>query len=85
MKNKKAFPGIKINGLTREYFVGMDLVDYFATKAMQGYISDSDSLLALKKVAIECGVKETRIISKAAYELADAMIKERNIREKDNG
>ena len=44
MKNKKAFPGITIRnveppGCTQKiYFDGMDLRDYFAAKAMQGFL-----------------------------------------------
>jgi hypothetical protein len=61
----KAFPNHRSEG--------MDLRDYFAAKAMQGYVS---------KKLID-GFDED-IISLMAYKIADAMMAERE-REKNNG
>ena len=46
--------------------LGMTLRDYFAAKAMQGYLSDS---------TFSGTVEE---LSKASYQAADAMMEERN-------
>lgn len=50
---------------------GMTLRDYFAAKAMQGFVSCSPQLL----MSIEQSFDAT--VSKWAYEMADAMLKER--------
>ena len=58
----KAFPIANMEG--DEEFLGMDLRDYFAAKAMQAMLSWED-----------CGNFN---VSKEAYQMADAMMKARN-------
>jgi len=48
--------------------LGMDLRDYFAAKAMQAFLSRSDTSLVINK-------RETSLI---AYLMADAMMEARN-------
>ena len=55
-------PGLQHN----EDFNGMTLRDYFAAKVMQGYLTQSDSMDFTYEY-----------LSKAAYEMADAMLKAR--------
>ena len=79
-KNKKAFPIYDIeSGNTpvvpdKIYYTGMDLLDYFATEAMHSFISND------KEEQWSCGN-----IAKFSYDMAEAMIKEKNKRENDNG
>lgn len=78
-KTKQAFPGITIeqrgdpvyNAPTRVYYSGMTLRDYFAAKAMQGYIMR----WSIDK-KFEFGDPES--VSKMSYEFADAMLQERD-------
>jgi len=56
-----------------DYGTGMTLRDYFAAKAMQGFVMDD----------LVCRDAETEFdwyknIAEAAYKTADAMLKERN-------
>jgi len=67
-KDENYVEGLKVN----TYEQGMTLRDYFAAKAMQAMISNSD----LKNGPAVDGVSVT--IEIAAYLVADAMIKERN-------
>ena len=60
----KAFPIANMDG--DEEFLGMDLRDYFAAKAMQGIVDSS----------IDSGL-ETMQIAKSAYLIADAMMEVR--------
>ena len=62
MNNQPAFP-TKAEPYSRDDEHGMTLRDYFAAKAMQGLIAN--------------GADNPFILSKAAYVMADAMIKER--------
>ena len=55
-------PAFPIGSTPEEWGNGMTLRDYFAAKAMQNYICDDYTLDA---------------IAKAAYEMADAMLKAR--------
>lgn len=59
------------SGASRYHYEGMTLRDYFAAKALQGILSDP----TVDNMA-DC-------LAKIAYELADAMINERNIWLKD--
>lgn len=59
-----AFPIVHPDGLGVQYY-GMSLRDYFAAKAMQGMISQDVAFVYGKDVAA------------CAYEIADAMLKER--------
>ena len=60
--NPPAFPFSVDDGETVKYMLGMSMRDYFAAKAMQALI-DNDGLFSE--------------IPTQAYELADAMLKER--------
>jgi hypothetical protein len=64
MNNEKAFP--TGTGVT-PYHSGMTLRDYFAARAMQALLSDSDW-------RHDMDIKDTAL---AAYKTADAMMKER--------
>jgi len=56
---------------------GMDLRDYFAAKAMQGQISNSDIVKSHIDIANEECVIPAQILAKQSYEIADAMMKAR--------
>ena len=62
MKNEKAFPDQHLRDDS-----GMTLRDYFAARAMQALLSDSDWRQ-------DMDIKDTAL---AAYKTADAMMKER--------
>ena len=66
----KAFPSISFDsvGQITTLVEGMDLRDYFAAKAMQAFLSRSDTSLVINK-------NETSLI---AYLMADAMMEARN-------
>jgi hypothetical protein len=66
MNNPPAFPYSVDNGETVKYVTGMTLRDYFAAKAMQGFLADG----AAPDVSKE-------IISMMAYAMADAMLEAR--------
>ncbi len=55
---------------------GMTLRDYFAGQALQGFLA-GPMATALEKVASRRGIDVDELASKAAYEYADAMLKER--------
>ena len=63
MKNEPAFPNEGFNGWG-EPFKGMTLRDYFAAKAMLGYMAD-------------CYDLDPTEIATAAYKQADEMLKAR--------
>lgn len=71
----KAFPHTKHFSDTHDndFMNGMDLRDYFAAKAMQSMVQDH----ALKNTIIDIGGSIPKVISKSAYEYADAMLKAR--------
>lgn len=50
--------------------------DYFAAKAMQGLLSDSETLKSFSRVSE--GRSVDTAVSRRCYELADAMLKARN-------
>ena len=62
----KAFPIANMEG--DEEFLGMDLRDYFAAKAMQAFLSRTDTSLVINK-------NDTSLF---AYLMADAMMEARN-------
>ena len=66
--NESAFP---FTGAGTE---GMTLRDYFAAKAMQGFVMDE----VLNKEA-ETASTWYEMIATASYEMADAMMKARNV------
>jgi hypothetical protein len=70
MNNPPAFPTSnwqKIAPMSSGYNEGMELRDYFAARAMQALLSDSDWRQ-------DMDIKDTAL---AAYKTADAMMKER--------
>ena len=69
-QNPLAFPQ-DANACLDEYR-GMTLRDYFAAKAMQGIISVYD-----KRAGFDTMEKESIHLAKTSYEIADAMLKER--------
>ena len=64
--NEPAFP-IR-GGLHEHQFVGASLRDYFAAKAMQGFVS------SYQNGAVDCGFE---YLADDAYDMADAMLKAR--------
>lgn len=62
----KAFPIANMEG--SEEFLGMDLRDYFAAKAMQAYVTE----LTHKEAEYVCGS-----VAEMAYFMADAMMEAR--------
>ena len=64
--NEPAFP-IR-GGLHEHQFVGASLRDYFAAKAMQGFVS------SYPNGAVDCGLAH---LADDAYDMADAMLKAR--------
>lgn len=66
IENPSAFPHSQISALEQEkearYDFGMTLRDYFAAKAMQALLPDSDFVF----------------VANEAYEMADAMLAERS-------
>ena len=69
-QNPFAFPQ-DANACLDEY-KGMTIRDYFAAKAMQGIISVYDRRAGFKTME-----KESIDLAKTSYEIADAMLKER--------
>lgn len=67
-EDKSAFPAGMDSGMT--------LRDYFAAKAMQGILSNSDHLNIILEATTETSVSQA--IAKDAYYTADCMIAERN-------
>ena len=65
----KAFPAsIKYN----DTYNGMDLRDYFAAKAMQGFFS------IYGNIKVDKGNTKVKFIAENSYVLADAMMEARN-------
>ncbi len=56
---------------------GMTLRDYFAGQALAGLAAQGGIMDTLETVAKEHGIEAEDIVAVAAYELADAMLKER--------
>lgn len=65
----KAFPIANMEG--DEEFLGMDLRDYFAAKAMQGFCANISRDLSAN----------IEFFTRTAYKVADAMMKARNDQE----
>jgi hypothetical protein len=70
----KAFPWSIDNGESVRGEKGMDLRDYFAAKAMHGFI---DSKIVME-ACDEHGVDLPLLIATMCYDMADAMMKERD-------
>ena len=60
-----------------EIFSGLTMRDYFASKAMQGAISNFDVFDAITKVGREDGIERIQAIALFSFDLADAMLKAR--------
>lgn len=70
---------------------GMTLRDYFAAKAMQSFVTSTitNESTLLNKIKVFLGIKKYTldfnlsgsVVSKSAYEVADAMLKEREKQE----
>ncbi len=82
MKARISEPAFPVNypleetGKTIYRHEGMTLRDYFASKAMQGIMSDIKHIEYLAN--LNDGIFDTvKCITKQAYKIADAMIKER--------
>jgi len=78
----KAFPTEHpIAGTLGHHADGMDLRDYFAAKALQGYLAckgwHPDFNMAFDQDYAEKG-KTAIVLSKVCYQMADAMMKARN-------
>jgi hypothetical protein len=69
MKNQSAFPWTADDGEMIQGEKGMTLRDYFAAKAMQGMMADGQ---AFRLVA-------ESTLANTAYEIADAMLKAREV------
>ena len=72
-KNPNAFP-YSGEGDDTNYSKGMTLRDYFAAKAMQGQLSIFENVSALAREQIK--IEDVCI---ASYEVADAMMKAREV------
>lgn len=71
LKNPNAFPSN--NNIDK--YMGMTLRDYFANSAMQGMIGNSNSAAINALAELD---KPYEFIAKQCYELAYAMLRERN-------
>jgi hypothetical protein len=76
----KAFPRNIDNKGYQDDYSGMDLRDYFAAKALQGYLAckgwHPDFDMAFDQDYAEKG-KTAFVLSKVCYQMADAMMKAR--------
>ena len=72
-KQQNAFPALHLDA-----HQGMTLRDYFAAKAMQGLFSSMGEITnSWSKMARDIPLKD--YISEYAYEIADAMLKQREL------
>ena len=83
----KAFPEItqisynpNHNIYSVDGYEGMDLIDYFAGKALQGYVGSAE-LQQLAFLAKNTDETVESIVAMAAYDFAEAMMKEREKRQ----
>lgn len=72
MDNPPAFPLPGIEG--QPVNEGMTLRDYFAAKALSGLLANSEYVIAVEREEKE---NASNKMAEIAYELADAMLKER--------
>jgi hypothetical protein len=72
--NRPAFPSTKD---TPEWREGIGIRDYYASKAMQGYISDREMYMAMMMDLRTSGLTPDEHIANESYNLADAMLKRR--------
>ena len=80
MDNPKAFPsGTQQDGYNTGATAaheGMTLRDYFAAKALQGFMA-GPSMEVLEEAAATSGLDQQTFIVRTAYQMADAMLAER--------
>lgn len=72
-----AFPTVDANREEDYGTRGMSLRDYFAAKAMQGFMSNDALLTRYGAMASKETISPESIMATAAYLAADAMLKER--------
>jgi len=78
MKNQNAFPHYgESDGVGGVIEPGMTLLDYFAAKAMQATRSNPILLEPVADLAKDNNKDIYEILAQMSYEIADAMIKER--------
>lgn len=72
----KAFP--VTHNILSEHYGGMDLRDYFAAKAMQSILTNSDAYFSkIREVSKEKNLDADKIMAGIAYVYADAMMEAR--------
>jgi len=76
--NPYAFPQTEFNDNTHSDYNGMTLRDYFANSAMQSIITNEKIRNAIDK-GTETGEEMNKKIALTSYQLADAMLKQREL------
>ena len=56
---------------------GMSLRDYFAAAALTGIVSSPEAMVGMREVGVGYGMGVEEYASRMAYEMADAMLVER--------
>lgn len=64
--------------LPNQAMFGMSLRDWFAGQALNGILSDGETQAIISKLSRAENASSTAYVAKAAYEFADAMLKERS-------
>jgi len=80
--NDPAFPTLvydEKSGMPNGHYEGITLRDYFAAKAMQAIISNSDTLRECINYAIKDNIESNDEVAFKAYAMADAMLKQREL------
>jgi len=76
--NPYAFPQTEFNDNAHPDYNGMTLRDYFANSAMQSIITNEKIRNAIDK-GTETGEEMNKKIALTSYQLADAMLKQREL------
>lgn len=74
----RAFPGPDQATCENDIHQGMTLRDYFAAKAMQAIVSNTETLERMEHGANENMISPDVLVATGAYGIADAMLAERN-------
>ena len=69
----KGFSGEEIKPQTFSAYPGMNLRDYFAAKAMNGYLANAWQAKELDETGDSSG-EQMRIVAEISYAMADAML-----------
>lgn len=80
-ENPQAYPTLfydQASGKPNGHDAGMTLRDYFANSAMQGFVSDREMYMAMMHDRT-LGVSADDYIAIQSYNLADAMLKQREL------